>query len=85
MKKIVFCTFSFPLNSLDLLASESWSSLLVDELKKKMEIVHGLGQEDQELKASDEGHTESLSHTVIVNLGLYHSIMEKLVPLLEKA
>lgn len=50
-----------------------------------MEIVHGLGQEDQELKASDEGHTESLSHTVIVNLGLYHSIMEKLVPLLEKA
>jgi hypothetical protein len=37
-----------------------------------------------ELKSSDEGHTESYRHVVSVNLGLYHSIMEKLVPLLEK-
>ena len=50
-----------------------------------MELVPRFGR-DRELKASSDGHTASLGHTVIVsvNLGLYHSIMEKLVPLLEK-
>ena len=83
----VFCTFSFPLNPLKLGPLDCY--LRLGQLTKARRpttstSLFGCLCLGDELKSSDEGHTESYRHVVSVNLGLYHSIMEKLVPLLEK-